>query len=90
MHGLTFEIRCIYYTGVLIYKSRSHLVRKYIEDLLQIVKNEHYNLRSTNKGDHKKDSVQNRLLTKQFFLHEQNHLNLNTTSNKESILATKV
>ena len=54
MHGLTFEIRCIYYTGVLIYKSISHLVRKYIEDLLQIVKNEHYNLRSTNKGDLKK------------------------------------
>ena len=51
MHWLTFEKRCIYYTGVLVYKSRAHLVPKYIEDLLQFAKNEHYKLRSTNKGD---------------------------------------
>ena len=51
VHWLTFEKRCIYYTGVLVYKSRAHLIPKNIEDLLQFAKNEHYKLRSTNKGD---------------------------------------
>jgi len=41
MHWLTFEKRFIYYTGVLVYKSRAHLVQKYVEYILQFAKYEH-------------------------------------------------
>ena len=68
MHWLTFEKRCNYFTGVLVYKLRAHLVPKYIDDILQFANNnEHYNLRSTNKGDLKTIACKTSYLQNSFF-----------------------
>ena len=51
MKWLTFEKRCIYHTGMLIYKANTNLAPKYIGDLIEYANNEHYNLRSSKHKD---------------------------------------
>jgi len=51
MHWLPFENRCIYHTAVLVYKSKAHIIPKYIEELLHFAFNKQYELISSTKGD---------------------------------------
>jgi len=50
MHRLTFEKK-MYFLHRCFSLQIKNLVPKYIENLLQFAKYEHYKLRSTNKGD---------------------------------------
>ncbi len=48
---LTFEDRCVYHMGLLIYKCKNKLVPKYLSDLITFSNNERYSLRSIERND---------------------------------------
>jgi hypothetical protein len=48
---LPFKKRCIFHTGVQVYKALNNMSHQYIRDLLTISYNQKYNLRSISHGN---------------------------------------
>lgn len=63
---LSFENRCKYFTCIIIYKSLHNLTPTYIDDLIKLVKNNNYNLRSISNNDLTHKTPHSNLLKKSF------------------------
>ena len=63
---LSFENRCKYFTSIIIYKSLHNLTPTYIDDLIKLVKNNTYNLRSISNNDLTHKTPHSNLLKKSF------------------------
>ena len=51
LNWMTFDNRCNYYTGVLIFKCYNNLLPEYMNEVISFCKNSNYNLRSSAHND---------------------------------------
>lgn len=66
LNWLSFENRCKYHIGLLVYKPVHSTAPKYITNLLELSKNKFYNLRSTTRSDIKHIVDRTNLIKKTF------------------------